>query len=97
MKVHEHEGESYFHSEDSDGEFYPNYVIITENGPLEFTTFSVEAQNYVVFDTACGSTVCGQQWFSTYMESMKNQATIVQPGFFNTSKFEVGPIIHSLG
>ena len=98
MKDHEYEEDSYFHSEDSDGEYYPNYVMITENDQLELTTFSVEAQNCAVLDTACGSTVCGQQWFSTYMDSVgRDQVSLVQPGGFSTFKFGAGPIIPSLG
>ena len=93
MKDHEYEEESYSHSEDSDGECYPNYVMITENDQLELTTFSVEAQNCAVLDTACDSTVCGQQWFSTYMDSV---VSLVQPGGFSTFKFGAGPIIPSL-
>ena len=80
QKSTEYEKESYFHSEDSDGECYPNYVIIMENDQLELTTFSVEAQNCAVLDTAYGSTVCGQQWFSTYMDSVgRDQVSLVQP------------------
>ena len=98
MKDHEYEEESYFHSEDSDGECYPNYVMITENDQLELTTFSVEAQNCAVLDTACGSTVCGQQWVSTYMDSVgRDQVSLVQPGGFSTFKFGAGPIIPSWG
>ena len=98
MKDHGYEDEPYFHSEDSDGECYPNYVMITENDQLELTTFTVEAQNCAVLDTACGSTVCGQQWFSTYMDSMgRDQVSLEHPGGLNTFKFGAGPIIPSLG
>ena len=83
---------------DGEGDCYPNYVWMAETDQIELTKFSVEAQNCAVLDTACGSTVCGTEWFEAFVDTIgEGQVKLVQPEGCNSFKFGTGPTVPTLG
>lgn len=48
-------------------------VCFTEGDSDALVLLSREAQNCAVLDSACSSTVCGEEWISTYTESLSEE------------------------
>ena len=83
---------------DGEGDCYPNYVWMTETDQIKLTKFSVVAQNCAVLDTACGSTVCGTEWFEAFVDTIgEGQVKLVQPEGCSSLKFGTGPTVPILG
>ena len=75
-----------------------HYAFLTGHNRSEMSTFVTEAQNCAVLDTACGSTVCGKQWFDSYINSVGSDGIKQVAGPSNCSfKFGAGPVVPSSG
>ena len=79
----------------------PYLTLFTGHDQSHMSNFVAEAQNCAVLDTACGSTVCGVEWFDSYVEQLSDsdtsKMTHVAGKGASTFKFGAGPLIYSLG
>ena len=73
-------------------------TLFTGYDPVNLSTFASEAQHCAVLDTACGSTVCGVDWFETFISQVNPDGVQqVGPAGSASFKFGAGPVLDTLG
>ena len=79
----------------------PYLTLFTGNEVSHMSNLVAEAQNCAVLDTACGSTVCGKDWFQSYTDQLseRDQVRVEQVGQKGCAsfKFGAGPVIFTEG
>ncbi|ESO92681.1 hypothetical protein LOTGIDRAFT_175676 [Lottia gigantea] len=75
-----------------------NVVLYTGNKAENVAKLGVEAQNSVVLDSACSSTVCGKTWFDNYVNSLDTgeKSKVVKANGSKIFKFGGGTCLKSL-
>ena len=81
--------------------YTPCSALYTGRDLSQMSNFVAEALGCAVLDTACGSTVCGTEWFDSYVEQIsdsdKQKIHLVGESGVNSFKFGAGPVIYSVG
>ncbi|ESO92708.1 hypothetical protein LOTGIDRAFT_175654 [Lottia gigantea] len=75
-----------------------NVVLWTGNKAENVAKLGVEAQNSVVLESACSSTVCGKTWFDNYVNSLDTgeKSKVVKANGSKIFKFGGGTCLKSL-
>lgn len=76
------------------------HVVLFTGADRESTSqLGSEARNCAVLDSACSSTVCGEQWLNCYLESLSSEdrSKIVQQPGYKIFKFGGGEKLKSQG
>ena len=73
-------------------------MLFTGFNKEDVTTLGHDARNCAVLDSACSSTVCGQQWFNGYIETLDEdeKAKVIKRNGYKTFKFGGGEKLKSV-
>ena len=76
-----------------------NVVLFTGNNKGDIAQLGIDAQNCAVLDSACSSTVCGENWLQNYLSSLNqmDKKRIKQSAGKRTFKFGGGERLRSKG
>ena len=76
-----------------------NVVLFTGNNKGDIAQLGIDAQNCAVLDSACSSTVCGENWLQNYLSSLNqmDKKIIKQSAGKRTFKFGGGERLRSKG
>ncbi|CAG2194669.1 unnamed protein product [Mytilus edulis] len=74
-------------------------VMFTGNVREDITRLGIDARNCAVLDSACSSTVCGQLWMRSYVDSLNetDKAKIFKEDGNKVFKFGGGTRLKSIG